>query len=308
MSLRKALLAATVLALPVTAEAQPVRGFYVGGGIGGNFMDDLDTTLSLPTGPLRGSVSFHPGFAGVISVGYGFGNGLRTEIEANYRENEVDRVSGFGSANSAIRSSGKRFSWGVMLNALYDLPVEWPVVPYFGVGLGVLTSNFDNVRQSSRANPGDFIHLVGSTNSFAYQAIAGVSLPLREVSPGLAMTLEYRALGMLEDDYEGFRYFANGSPRERGTFDAGTNLNHSILLGVRYNFGQTTPPPVVAPAPAAAPAPARTFLVFFDWNRADLTDRARQIIGEAANNSRTTGTTRIEVSGRWCGSCWPPRR
>ena len=49
--------------------------------------------------------------------------------------------------------------------------------------------------------------------------------------------------------------------------------------------------------PAAAPvAAARTYLVFFDWNKADLTDRARQIIGEAAS-ARGTGVTRIEVNG-----------
>ena len=51
------------------------------------------------------------------------------------------------------------------------------------------------------------------------------------------------------------------------------------------------------PAPQAAPAPARTYLVFFDWDRADLTDRARQIIGDAAQNSRRVQSTRIEVSG-----------
>ena len=50
-------------------------------------------------------------------------------------------------------------------------------------------------------------------------------------------------------------------------------------------------------AAAAAPvASARTFLVFFDWSKADLTDRARQIIGEAAS-ARGTGVTRIEVNG-----------
>jgi outer membrane protein OmpA-like peptidoglycan-associated protein len=48
---------------------------------------------------------------------------------------------------------------------------------------------------------------------------------------------------------------------------------------------------------APAPAPARTFLVFFDWNRADLTQRARQIIGEAAQARSTQQVTRIEVNG-----------
>jgi outer membrane protein OmpA-like peptidoglycan-associated protein len=37
--------------------------------------------------------------------------------------------------------------------------------------------------------------------------------------------------------------------------------------------------------------------VFFDWDRADLTDRARQIISEAAQNSTRVQTTRIEVQG-----------
>ena len=71
-----------------------------------------------------------------------------------------------------------------------------------------------------------------------------------------------------------------------------------MLLGLRYAFNQPRPAPVAAVAPApAAPAPARTYLVFFDWDRADLTDRARQIIADAAQNARRVQTTRIEVSG-----------
>ena len=52
-------------------------------------------------------------------------------------------------------------------------------------------------------------------------------------------------------------------------------------------------PAVAAAAPMAA---ARTYMVFFDWSKADLTDRARQIIGEAAS-ARGQGVTRIEVNG-----------
>ena len=37
--------------------------------------------------------------------------------------------------------------------------------------------------------------------------------------------------------------------------------------------------------------------MFFDWDRADLTDRARQIIAEAAQNSTRVQATRIEVAG-----------
>jgi outer membrane protein OmpA-like peptidoglycan-associated protein len=41
----------------------------------------------------------------------------------------------------------------------------------------------------------------------------------------------------------------------------------------------------------------RTYRVFFNWDRADLTERAREIIAEAANNARRVQTTRIEVAG-----------
>jgi outer membrane protein OmpA-like peptidoglycan-associated protein len=48
---------------------------------------------------------------------------------------------------------------------------------------------------------------------------------------------------------------------------------------------------------APAPAPARSYLVFFDWDKATLTDRARMIIREAAENSRRVQYTQIEVNG-----------
>ena len=78
------------------------------------------------------------------------------------------------------------------------------------------------------------------------------------------------------------------------------NYNHSILLGVRYAFG--APAPAIAPiAPVAAPAPAvqpaSSYLVFFDWDKATLTDRARQIIKQAADNSTHVQYTRIDVNG-----------
>jgi outer membrane autotransporter protein len=65
-------------------------------------------------------------------------------------------------------------------------------------------------------------------------------------------------------------------------------------IGVRWTFGQP-PPPLPAPAPVAAPA--RSYLVFFDWDKATLTDRARQIIRQAADNSNKVQYTRIEVNG-----------
>ncbi|POF63639.1 Outer membrane protein precursor [Novacetimonas maltaceti] len=41
----------------------------------------------------------------------------------------------------------------------------------------------------------------------------------------------------------------------------------------------------------------RTYLVFFDWDKSTLTDRARAIVAVAAQASTNTQTTRIEVNG-----------
>jgi outer membrane protein OmpA-like peptidoglycan-associated protein len=45
------------------------------------------------------------------------------------------------------------------------------------------------------------------------------------------------------------------------------------------------------------PVPVRTYLVFFDWDRADLTERAKQIVAAAAQASTHVQTTTIEVNG-----------
>ena len=67
---------------------------------------------------------------------------------------------------------------------------------------------------------------------------------------------------------------------------------------MRYAFN-VAPPPTAGPSLPRSPAqaPARSYLVFFDWDKATLTDRARQIIKEAADNSTQVQYTRIEVNG-----------
>jgi opacity protein-like surface antigen len=293
MSLRKSLLAATVLSLPLAANAQSwdprVQGVYVGAGIGANYLSDQsETILGRST-----DIGFDWGWVGVLSVGYGFGNGLRLEVEGSYRRNDVDTIkqAGRGSFRSL---GGHAYSYGAMVNVLYDFNLGG-VVPYVGAGAGYIVHGFDSVR--GVASDGTRIALDGDEGNFAYQAIVGIGIPIDSV-PGLALTAEYRFLGTVGHDISGTVTTIVGGPfagavTQRVTFSA-DNFNHSILLGVRYNFGRTAAP---APVPAAAPAPARTFLVFFDWNSAELTARARQIIAEAAQARTRQQVTRIEVNG-----------
>ena len=90
----------------------------------------------------QATVGFAPGFAGVLSLGWGFGNGLRAEIEGNYRSNEADSASGVAGWASLGTPGGRQESWGVMGNVLLDLGVFGPVVPYVGVGAGYVVYMF----------------------------------------------------------------------------------------------------------------------------------------------------------------------
>lgn len=61
-------------------------------------------------------------------------------------------------------------------------------------------------------------------------------------------------------------------------------------------------PPVVAEAapPPPAPPPAavvRNFVVFFDFDKSNLTQEARQVVASAVNAAKTSGTAHITVTG-----------
>jgi OmpA-OmpF porin, OOP family len=309
MNFKKALLAATVLALPAVAQAQPITGVYVGAGAGYNYMQDSDITsrggtfAAGPSNALTGvEAEWDDGFGGVISVGYGFGNGLRAEIEGNYRQNDTNNIS-VSNGPRLPGISGTARTYGVMANALYDFSFgpSVPVMPYVGGGVGYAWTDYDSVGSrfftDAAGAVGRAFSIDDKDGNFAFQGIAGVAFPIAAV-PGLAITAEYRFFGTLDPKMSGSTRVNNG-PVTAARFET-ENFNHSGFIGLRYAFNAPRPPaPVapVAPAPAAAPAPARTYLVFFDFDRADLTDRARQIISEAAQNAGRTQTTRIEVAG-----------
>ena len=309
MTLRNALLAASILAaplaVPVAALAQPVSGLYIGAGAGASVLGDQGLrSSSFPAGavgrpgaPLGGRSSsirteVGPVFSG--SIGYGLGNGLRAEIQGDFRQNKMSHV-GFYSAG------GEEQQYGGFVNVLYDFDLSplgaLGLAPYLGVGAGYEQAKMNNMRFSSGAPAPFYARSTGSGGNFAVQGIAGLAYNITEV-PGLAVTAEYRYVrtpGVV--DFNG-QYFA---PR----FEHGIRIrtdglsNNAGLIGIRYAFNAAPPPPPPTPAPVATPpvTPARTYLVFFDWDRADLTSRARQIIREAATASTRVQTTRIEVNG-----------
>ena len=306
VSSRMWVVGAALAALAAPAAAQPISGVYIGGGAGLNLHHGTTST----DGTTRHLT--HPGVVGVLAVGWGYGNGLRLEAEGSYRSNDIkdyrtSRVN--GGLTNTVSPSGRVGTAAVMANLLYDvdltrLGLPIPVRPYIGGGVGYGWRQYDDVGGLALGVPDALTGTAararmrgGSYGDFAWQAIGGVAIPLRFV-PGLELTAEYRYFSMADTKFEQRRVPLSGPGPVVRRFGRDDNDNHSVLVGLRYAFNTPRPAAAVAVAPAPQPAPvARTYLVFFDWDRADLTDRARQIIADAAQNARNTQSTRIEVSG-----------
>ena len=288
MQLRAMFLAAVVAALPFVARAQPIQGFYISGGAGARSAQNTGTSDN--NAAFRGShlrMQQALGYDLMGSLGYALGNGARFEIEGNFNQSNF---AGLARVTSPFTASGTVSHYGVMANALFDMDIGLPwLYPYLGVGVGYQVTNLNSAITSQVGGPFSY-RANGSQGGFAAQAIAGLSFPVPNM-PGLSITPEYRVMDLL------------GGQKFNGSLPGGTaaqiklhsQIEHNFIIGVRYAFD--VPPPQMPAAAAPLPAPARSYLVFFDWDKSTLTERARGILHDAAENATKTAYTRIDVNG-----------
>jgi outer membrane protein OmpA-like peptidoglycan-associated protein len=192
-------------------------------------------------------------------VGYDF-VGPRVELNVGYGQIPT-------SANipgSAI--NGKVGTLSAMANVLYDFTPRSIITPYIGAGLGVA---FVDSNQS-----------LGSTQ-FAYQGMVGLAYNVNE-------QLRFMVEG---------RYFGTTNPSVNvpglGTVTYSNN-NILALAGVSYKFAPPPPPPPPPSPPMVAPP---SFMVFFDWDRSNLSQQALTTIGQAAAAFKAKGSARITATG-----------
>jgi len=297
MKLRIAFIGATVLAaplaLPHAAKAQPVTGLYVGAAGGYSVEERLKAKDFVSAGQSVDGftkLSLRDGYTGEASVGYGFGNGMRVELEGDYYNNRFNNAAVYfnGFPSVGAKAGGYEQKYGGFVNALYDFDIGLPwLFPYVGGGVGWQIVNYNNLAI------GD-LSVDKEKDALGFQGIAGLSFPIAPVV-GLSGTLEYRFM-----ELTGTRKINGEAGGVPVSFKLGHEYNNSLLIGLRYAFNVAPPPPPpAAPVPVAAPAPApaKTYLVFFDWDKYSLTPRALDIIAQAASDSKTQSTTTIAVNG-----------
>lgn len=285
--------AAVLAAVPfASVHADPVPGWYVGGGVGANFAQN--STAHHARGDR--TIEYDPGLTYLGNVGYGWREGIRVEGEVMHSRSNVVRMLN-APANSSY--DGQLDNTDLFANVFYDINTNTRFTPYIGAGVGVAFVTADKIGVFSN---GGFID--GTETELAYQGIAGVAAKLDK---NWSLTADYR-------------YIRSTEPSFKNTLDSSRssteNASHNVIFGIRYAFGQpetpvaqvtqpapemkTVTPPQVAPLtaerPVVAPVP-QSYMVFFDFDRSELTAEAKRILASAAQDFQRGGYVRIVVTG-----------
>ncbi len=150
------------------------------------------------------------------------------------------------------------------------------IVPYIGAGVGVAFLDAAVLGASAQST------------QFAYQAILGVGWNIDQT---FRLNLEGRYYGTTAPNFSnqgslgGTQYNLTYSPQ---------NNNVSAMLSLHMRFGVAAPPPPPPPPPVVSPP---SFMVFFDWDRSNLSQQALTTIQQAANAFQAKGNARITATG-----------
>ncbi|MEG3619998.1 OmpA family protein [Magnetovibrio sp. PR-2] len=267
-------------------------GLYAGAALGA--VQAKDTTASGTSG---GSVDFEPGVAGAVFAGSKLNDTFRLELELSQRSMGLDSVA-------SASASGDAKAQALIGNAIVDLDLDLPITPYVGGGVGLARVSLNN------ASPFGGSTIDDTDTALALQGIAGASYQLNDAV----------------DVFADYRYFTTGDANfstAAGTSTSADLTTHSVMAGLRLNFnlGPTSSTlngsdsdanagdtiaqaePVAGPAPEMAEQPkpvhtiAETFLVNFEFNKADITDDGVAIIEGVVHTVKAAKVTRLVLTG-----------
>jgi outer membrane protein OmpA-like peptidoglycan-associated protein len=268
------------------------KGWYIGGEAGVSLVPSIRFDANADTWHQQQD----DGYALLGQVGYGFGQ-IRLEGEFGYRQNDLRK---FTDAAGSPPPGGSIGGFSAMANAIYDFRTGTRWTPYLGAGAGGLDLSADNIKAGAVAvtNNSEWV--------FAYQGIAGLSYA---VDDSLSIKADYHYLRSEKANLSLEPGYGTGN-------GSGTYAAHAILVGFTYRFAKPAAMAVAAPmppppapmaqapmvqAPMAKPvvaAPiARNFMVFFDWDKSDITAEAKAIIAQAADGANKNHSVAIALTG-----------
>jgi OOP family OmpA-OmpF porin len=297
--------AAMIVAAPASArDGQAYIG--INGGVIIDDQVDVDIRNGNDTFDNAAFADTNLGIDGDVVIGYDFG-AFRLEAEGGYKRAGYE---GLTIVNSGILPgeltvpSGTRVQnerdleiWSGMVNALVEFGNDDGFQVFGGGGVGFANMNLPVVVNGVGTVIDD------NTTDFAWQLLAGARVAL---SDNVDLGVKYRYFVANNFDLQA----TNGSDL-RADFDS-----HSVLASLTYNFGGRAqpapvaappPPPVTAPPPpprpVAPPPPPRPvcntgpYVVFFDFDRSELTSEAAGILNSAVTAYSNCGMARVMLAG-----------
>lgn len=300
------LMAGAAMSLAVPANAREGQA-YVGIDAGVLFEDQVDIDLAdIDPQTNAAFADTNTGFDGDIVVGYDFGP-FRLEAEGGYKRAGYDSLTVIDSRilpgettvppGTVVQNSEDLAIWSGMVNGLVEFGSDDGVQVFAGGGVGF--ANLDLPVEV--AGVGTVVD--DSATDFAWQLLAGARFALTD-KLDLGLKYRYFVLDGFELETENGRLI-----------EAGFN-SHSVLASLTYNFGSKAPPPVVTPPPAptpvapppppvvtAPPPPPKPvcnsgpYIVFFDFDKSDITADAARILDTAVTAYANCGNARVMLAG-----------
>src|ERR1044072_6249860 len=213
------------------------------------------------TTSVGGSFSSTTGFLADIVAGYDF-VGPRVELEVGFGFIPITANLAGTAARSNV--SGDAHQLHVMGKVLYDFIQASTITPYIGAGAGIAFVDGNSFLQNT---------------VFAYEGILGVGY---NIDSQWRVALQGRYVGTTNANV-----VING---------VNVGVNNSNIVAMVYGQYKFAPPVVSAPPPAPSAAPP-SFMVFFDWDRADLSEASLNVVRQAAGAYKSKGSARIRATG-----------
>lgn len=170
--------------------------FYVSifGGVA--IPEDVDGTATNATGTgFSVSLDADTGFAVGGAIGTRVNEWLRAELEVSYDEVDADNFSGSNATFAFSYSArGSVDALYILANVWFDVPLDMPVQPYLGGGLGV-----GIVDANVKVGPGGTFGPNESDTGFAFQVGAGLRYAVTE---NINLDVGYRFKGVENLDFD----------------------------------------------------------------------------------------------------------
>jgi OOP family OmpA-OmpF porin len=306
------------MAMASTAIASPALArdgaWYVELDGGPMIVEDID--FDLPGANNAVVVDHQTGYDFGGLVGYDFG-WLRLEAEGSYRAADIGQIQ-VGTAGipagpvinplslvtgRTLNSGGDASVLSFMVNALADFGPDDGLQGFVGGGAGVARTKYNGLTVQT-SGPG---FLDDSDSGFAWQVLAGVRAPLTD---SIDVGLKYRFFNA-----DGLDFVDNAGRDINGGW-----RSHSLLGTVAFNFGMApapmqtcwdgtqlpmdatcparpVPPPPPPPPPPVVQCNKGPYIVFFEWDKSDITPEAATILNNAASAYANCGSAAVMLAG-----------